>query len=195
MFLKCVQIINTNIVATKIQNSWLTPLFKNLYAVIIANEPINEIDAIDEILAILATKPHTTAAIIESIGEIASKIPAAVATPFPPLKHNQTGNTWPIIQHKHGTKSTKAESTVLTLQTDTMAPLATSRINVINANLLSPVLRTFVVPVLPDPNFLRSIPFLNFASKKPDGIEPTKYPTTDSKNRSIRKTLDNRPEQ
>lgn len=57
-----------------------------------------------------------------------------------------------------------------------MKPLDTSINNVKKANFLFPDLKTFVAPVLFEPNSLRSMPLENLVNKKPVGIEPTRYP-------------------
>jgi hypothetical protein len=67
-------------------------------------------------------------------------------------------------------------------------PFNASISNVMNANFLFPVLRTFVAPVLLEPNSLRSIPLENFVNKNPLGIEPTIYPIAHAISRFTKRT-------
>ena len=57
-------------------------------------------------------------------------------------------------------------------------PLVTSRNNVAAAKNLLPVLRTFVAPIFPDPDFLISLLLRNLVKINPNGIEPLKYEKT-----------------
>jgi hypothetical protein len=96
--------MNARIVKAKMQKFLFVESLKNLYVVIKANDPTNEIDAIEEILISFATAPHMQIDINATIGEKTRNKPAATATPFPPLKRSHMGWTCPIKQHKHGTK-------------------------------------------------------------------------------------------
>ena len=54
-------------------------------------------------------------------------------------------------------------------------PLRTSNNNVAAAKDFFPVLKTLVVPILPEPTFLISFPKKIFVIINPNGIEPNKY--------------------
>ena len=54
-------------------------------------------------------------------------------------------------------------------------PFKISNNNVAIANFFLPVLKTFVVPILPDPIFLISLFKKILVIIKPNGIEPSKY--------------------
>ena len=110
--------------------------------------------------------------IIKNLKDIAKIIPRYVATPFPPLSFNQIGKIWPI-------KQIKAENEIwfskyINVINIDKYPFNKSKINVVIAKVLLPVLRTLVVPIFPEPtsliSFLRNI----FVKINPKGIDPNK---------------------
>ena len=62
---------------------------------------VEKIDETDEYLNIKETTIHVNMNIIESWIDKAEIIPRYVATPFPPLNFNHTGNTWPKNVNRH----------------------------------------------------------------------------------------------
>ena len=105
--------------------------------------------------------------------EKTNSIPKYVATPFPPLKFNQTGNTWPK-------KTINAAICIcsgiilLAIITGTY-PFRQSRTRVDKAKYLFPVLSTFVAPIFFDPVSLMSLFKKVFVKISPNGIEPDIY--------------------
>ena len=106
-------------------------------------------------------------------GHRTRNIPAAVATPLPPLNLSQMGKQWParaasaaiIIQVAESCESRAARSTAA-------EPFATSRISV-RIPASGPTTRaTFVAPMLPLPPLRTSVPPNNFARISPKGIAP-----------------------
>ena len=103
----------------------------------------------------------------------AVKIPKYVATPFPPLKFNHTGNRCPKKANKQESSINSGEKCFVIIIG--MYPLRASKISVPTAKYLFPVLRTLVAPILPDPLFLISLLVNSLVSIRPKGIEPHKY--------------------
>jgi hypothetical protein len=148
------------------------------------NDKQNDKEAMEETFTNFTTIPQTIAEIKAVNGDNVKKIPAEVATPFPPLNFSQMGYTCPTKQKKEEIYRANSSENIKT-KTENANPLKTSNNNVIIASFLFPVLKTFVAPVLFDPKFLKSIPFTTFVNKKPDGIEPTKYPKMHKNNKFI----------
>ena len=88
----------------------------------------------------------------------ASSAPKAVATPFPPLNFSNNGQTCP-----RNTASAQNDTCIgsrnLPAMNTAKNPLPMSITRVITAAFAPRTLRAFVVPALPLPAFLMSIPF------------------------------------
>jgi hypothetical protein len=141
------------------------------------NVKLNDNDATDDIFINLATTNQTDNDIKAGIGANTRKMPADAAAPFPPLNISQIGYVCPTIQQNAAKKT--CDSTQKNFKNNTSAvPFNASISNVMSANFLFPVLKTFVAPVLFEPKFLRSIPSQSFDNRKPLGTDPTIYPIT-----------------
>ena len=148
------------------------------------NETAKAMEASDEIFITFATIAQIMMEIDANKGEATTNIPADVATPFPPLNLNQMGNTCPIRQQNATIKYCEFPSISLVTNASTI-PFKPSTNRVINAKILCPLLKTFVAPVLCEPTHLTSTPPKNLVSKKPVGMEPTRYPKMHSKSKFI----------
>ncbi len=146
---------------------------------------VNEanIDDSDEYLNIKAVTNQTKMNRINNCVDRAPNIPKYVATPFPPLNFSHKGKICPknTISAERFVNSGKYLIVIIT----GIYPLRTSRHNVEKAKILFPVLRTFVVPILPEPIFLMSLLWNIFVNIRPKGIEPLIYETKKTKIISI----------
>ena len=152
----CVSIKKQNVTTEKIKTENSVSLKKYPYEQRAVNDVANAIEAIDDILTNFASINHIAMDIDANKGESIRKIPADVATPFPPLNPNQIGYTCPIRQQKTATRYQALLENAFAPRTNS-APFNASPSNVHSANDLPPLLRTFVAPVLCDPRSLTSI--------------------------------------
>ena len=140
-------------------------------------------DETEEYLNIKETTTHVKINNKLNCKDNANNIPKYVATPFPPLNFNHTGNKCP--------KKTNNEATIINSGKYCFViiiatyPFKTSRTRVVAAKYLFPVLKTLVAPIFPDPIFLTSFPVKIFVKSKPKGIEPIKYDIREIKKMSI----------
>ena len=87
----CVYIKNRKMAVEKMA-SLKDPLPKrNLKIAMKANEKENDKEATEEIFKIFANSPQMIAEQKAAVGDNAKKIPATVATPFPPLNFSHIG--------------------------------------------------------------------------------------------------------
>jgi hypothetical protein len=111
--------------------------------------------ASDEILKPKAITSHSAVSASPSGQCSASTMPAPVATPLPPSKRWNTGNTWPrnTATAVAGTTQSAAPTAAPSCCARTTAsqPLAPSPISVTSAASLLPVRSTLVAPGLPEP--------------------------------------------
>ena len=97
-------------------------------------------------------------------------MPKYVATPFPPLNFNHTGNKCPKKTNNEEKRINSGKYCLVIIMTT--YPFKTSRVRVIAAKYLFPVLKTLVAPIFPDPIFLIS-PWPNIlVINKPKGTDP-----------------------
>ncbi len=180
----CVNIKKQNVTTEKIKTANSVSLKKYPYEQSAVNDVANAIDAIDDIFTNFANINHIAMDIEANRGERTRKMPADVATPFPPLNPNQIGYTCPIWQQKTAERYQQSSENAFAIKTNS-APFKTSPSKVHMANVLPPLLKMFVAPVLCDPTSLTSICLQNFINKKPVGIEPIKYPRQHNQNKFI----------
>src|ERR1700732_4175721 len=128
-----------------------------------------------------------------ALGNKTQNTPSAVATPLPPLKRSQTGNTWPItaksaaqdIKRKVKTQgnATKLpqrlylEPARRAANQTAKAPLMASSANVAIPSPFAPERATLVAPMLPLPVWRISSPRKTRTSTYPKGIEPNRKDT------------------
>jgi hypothetical protein len=149
-------------------------LIKNFFNIIEQIRTINApiIEDREEYLKKKAISNQEAANKIPKGRDIAKIIPKYTATPFPPLNFNQIGNICAIkqINAEKINKSLKYIKEIIT----ELYPFKISNISVAIAKDFFPVLRTFVVPIFPDPIFRISCFKKILVNIKPKGIEPSK---------------------
>ncbi len=124
-------------------------LDKKKEAIVAAVIALNE--ASDEYLKVknITTHVNTNTKVICTLNP--NKTPKVVATPFPPLNLIHIGNICP--------NTAKIAAYCCEVETHTaINPFRESMNKAKAASVLLPVLKTFVVPIFPEPILLRSIP-------------------------------------
>ena len=130
-------------------------------------------DETEEYLNIKETTIHVKINNKLNCKDKANNIPKYVATPFPPLNFSHTGNKCPKKTNNEEKRINSGKYCFVIIMTT--YPFKTSRVRVIAAKYLFPVLKTLVAPIFPDPISLTSFPVKIFVKSKPKGIEPIKY--------------------
>ena len=147
------------------------------------------IDPSDMYLLIATVIANVKIAMIVSIGIRIIITPRAVLTPFPPLNRKKTGKICPMIAANPDNSLTysafiRTVERVLARMT-AAAPLPTSNISArMPAN--GPATRhTLVAPMFPDPTPRTSLTPNSRATIRPNGIDPSKYPSGIATNSNI----------
>ena len=154
-----------------IDNDPIKEIF-SLIKLIINTVRAANIDDKDEYLNIRETAIHVNINRKPNWIDNAIITPKYVATPFPPLKFNHIGKTWPrktVREHN----IIKSGNKFIQIITGTY-PFNASKIRVIPAKYLFPDLKTLVAPILPDPIFLISVLIKILVITRPKGIDPLK---------------------
>ena len=136
-------------------------------------------DETEEYLNINETTSHVKINNKLNCKDKANNIPKYVATPFPPLNFSHTGNKCPKKTNNEEKRINSGKYCFVIIMTT--YPFKTSRVRVIAAKYLFPVLKTLVAPIFPDPISLTSFPVKIFVKSKPKGIEPRKYDIRETK--------------
>ncbi len=129
--------------------------------------------AADEMRTISATASQTAHATTPTGHAAASSRPSPVATPLPPRKRSQTGNTWPTTAPAPANSAASGPISRSMISTGS-APLPASSSSVAAARPLRPVRSTLVAPILPEPIARRSPAPASRVSSSPNGIDPSK---------------------
>src|SRR5580704_8210587 len=107
--------------------------------------------------------------------------PSVVAMPLPPLKESHTGNMWPSTAP--AAAPTAASSPSWAAISTATAPFKASSSKVAAASPLRPVRSTLVAPILPEPTLRISPNPAARVSSRPNGIEPSRYPSRNGPSR------------
>ena len=104
-------------------------------------------------------------------------MPILVATPLPPLKPSHGGNMWPSTAPAAAAAAGTGPHIRLKASAGAK-PFRASSSRVAAASFLLPVRSTLVAPILPEPTLRMSPSPAARVSSRPNGIEPSRKPTT-----------------
>src|SRR3990172_7716609 len=120
---------------------------------------------------------QTPTAMKATVGRRARRTPRKVATPFPPRNLRKIGYKWPR-KVASATPATWASDAPKVRPRATGAhPFSMSRARVRAAAPLPTARRTFDAPMFPLPIALTSTPLDPLAIRRPNGMEPDRYPS------------------
>src|SRR5437899_6432459 len=112
----------------------------------------------------------------------APNLPAAVATPLPPRNLNQTGKQCPSNAKNPAMTMAPASPWITRPASDTAShPLPASNAKVSTPGNGPATRTTFVAPIFPLPVLRTSAPPKSLASISPNGIDPSRYETRNSR--------------
>src|SRR3990172_603101 len=123
-----------------------------------------------------ATSNQTPATRKATFGRRAKRTPRKVARPFPPRNLRKTGYKWPRNAARATPATRASDAPTIRPRATGAHPFSMSRARVRAAAPLQAARRTFVAPMFPLPIPLTSTPFDALAIRRPNGMEPDKYP-------------------
>src|SRR3989304_3235841 len=112
-----------------------------------------------------------------TFGRRAKRTPRKVATPFPPRNLRKTGYKWPRNAASATPATWASDAPKIRPRATGAHPFSMSRARARAAAPLPAARRTFVAPIFPLPISLTSTPFDALAIRRPNGMEPDKYPS------------------